>query len=229
MMAIGFFRRMSGKGKISGSDVARYLLEFVIVFVGVYLAFLLTDYQEELREREVRVKYYESLILEFKVLVQHLDNEVLKLENHLKIIEEIENGKHPFIPVSDMNFPFLGGVVDAAFEGRNFEALDRRILNNIVRGRPGLEILNHNISMLNQLTADLLVIQLTDEHCCYDEEGTLLPHLEWYPRLIREIHRLNRGLRIGLVDNAIPDLEQSKRALEASWGSKPPTPESEAS
>lgn len=126
---------MSNKSKISGSDIARYVLEFVILFVAVYLAFLLTDYQEELREREVRVKYYESLILEFGLLLQHLDNEAFKLEGHLKIIEVIENGKRPFIPISDMNFPFLGGVVDAAFEGRYFEALDRGILRNIVSGR----------------------------------------------------------------------------------------------
>ena len=220
---------MLPKGKISGSDIARYVLEFVIVFGGVYLAFLLTDYQEELREREVRVKYYESLILEFRLLVQHLDNEAMKLEGHLKIIAEIENGKRPLIPVSDMNFPFLGGVVDAAFEGPNFEALDRPILNSIVSGRPGLEILNHNISMLNQLTADLMVIQLTNEHCCYDEEGILLPHLEWYPRLNREIHRLNRGLRTGVAERAIPDLEQSKKALEESWGLTAATQESEVS
>ena len=127
-----------------------------------------------------------------------------------------------------MNFPFLGGVVDAAFKGRNFEALDRPILNSIVSGRPSLEILNHNISMLNRLTADLMVIQLTDEYCCYDEKGTLLPHLEWYPRLNREIHRLNRGLRDGVAERAIPNLERSKRALEESLGSRPPTQESDA-
>lgn len=229
MMAIGYFRRMSSKGKISGSDVARYVLEFVIVFVGVYLAFLLTDYQEELREREVRVKYYDSLILELQLLVQHLDNEVLKLEGHLKVIEEIENGKRSIIPVSDMNFPFRGGVVDAAFEGRNFEALDRPILRNIVGGRLGLELLHHNVNTLNQLTADLLIIQLTDSNCCYDEEGRLLPHLEWYPRLIKDTHEINRGLRKSVAENAIPDLEQSKKALEESWGSKAPAQESEPS
>ena len=70
---------MLPKGNISGSDIARYVLEFVIVFGGVYLAFLLTDYQEELREREVRVKYCESLILESRLLVLHLDNEAMKL------------------------------------------------------------------------------------------------------------------------------------------------------
>ena len=71
--------------------------------------------------------------------------------------------------------------MDAAFEGRNFEAIDRKILSSFVRGRPGLEGLDRHITMLNQLTAELLPIQMTDKDYCYDENGKLLPMLEWYP------------------------------------------------
>lgn len=215
-MAIGSFRRLSSMSSFSRNDIARYALEFVIVFVGVYLAFLLTDYQEELRERDVQLKYSASLILEFQVMVAHLDIEEKKLLKHLEIIEQIDSGHRPMIPVSDLIYPFHGGVVDAAFEGRNFEALDWDILNNIVRGRPGLEMLDRNISMLNRLTTELLPIQMTDKNCCYDEDGNLLPSLEWYPRLIREVHRLNRGLKTVITDRAIPDLEQSKQNLNSS-------------
>ena len=76
---------------------------------------MLTDYQEELREREVRVKYYESLILEFNSLVGHLDIEERKLLKHLAIADEVEQGKRPMIPVSDLLFGFRDGIVSAAF------------------------------------------------------------------------------------------------------------------
>lgn len=205
------FKRLFG---LPWKELFRFAVEFVIVFVGVYLAFLLTDYQEELRERELRVKYYESLILEFEALAGHLDREEQKLLRHLAIIEDIEQSKRSIIPVSDLVFAFRNGVVDAAFEGKNFEALDGHILGAIITGRPALEALDRNITMLNRLTAELLPIQLADENCCYDENDNLLPNLEWYPRLTREIYGLNRQLRTVVMDVAIPDLEESKQALE---------------
>ena len=101
-MAIGSLRRLTGTSGFSKIDVARYAVEFIIVFVGVYLAFLLTDYQEELREREVRVKYYESLIQEFRIMIAYLDGEEEKLQKHLVIANEIESGNLVEIPVSDL-------------------------------------------------------------------------------------------------------------------------------
>ena len=196
------------------ADAFRYLVEFLIVFVGIYLAFLLTDYQEEFRERELQVKYYESLILEFKALAAHLDGEEPKILRHLAIVDEIEQGNRPIIPVSNLVFAFQDGVVDAAFSGRNFEALDNGILGAIITGRPALEALDRNIRMLNGLTAELLPIQMSEEDCCYDEEGNLLPLLEWYPHLTREIYAINRQLRVVVVERAIPDLEQSMQALQ---------------
>ncbi|MCY4144472.1 MAG: hypothetical protein OXG08_12400 [Gammaproteobacteria bacterium] len=196
------------------ADVFRYLVEFLIVFVGIYLAFLLTDYQEEFREREIQVKYYESLILEFRALALHLDAEEPKILKHLAIVEEIEQGNRPIIPVSNLVYAFQDGVVDAAFSGRNFEALDKGILGAIITGRPALEALDRSIRMLNGLTAELLPIQMADEDCCYDEEDNLLPLLEWYPHLTREIYAINRQLRVVVLERAIPDLEQSMQALQ---------------
>lgn len=201
-------------GKFPWTATLRYFGEFTIVFVGIYLAFLLTDYQEELREREVRVKYYENLIREFDSLARHLELEEEKLLEHLAIVEEIEEGNRVIIPVSDLIFAFRGGIVNAAFEGGNLEAIDSRILGAIVTGRPALETLDRSIEMFNQLTAELLPVQMTDENCCYDEDGKLVPHLEWYPRLTRQIYELNRLLQVTVRERAIPDLEQSKRALE---------------
>lgn len=118
------------------------------------------------------------------------------------------------IPVSDLIFAFRGGIVNAAFEGGNLEAIDSRILGAIVTGRPALESLDRSVELFNQLTAELLPIQMADENCCYGEEGRLVPHLEWYPRLTRQIYELNRLLQIIVRERAIPDLEQSKQALE---------------
>lgn len=78
-MASIFQKVLEVLGKFPWTAGLRYFGEFAIVFVGIYLAFLLTDYQEELRERKVRVKFYENLIREFDSLAGHLELEEQKL------------------------------------------------------------------------------------------------------------------------------------------------------
>ena len=67
---------MKGRDNIIGKlrIVGRFALELVIVFLGVYLAFLLADYRKELQDRALGVKYHELLIIEFQTLVRHLEN-----------------------------------------------------------------------------------------------------------------------------------------------------------
>lgn len=86
-----FGKNLFGKGGPRfRKSAAGLAIELVVVFVGVYLAFLASDYQEELRDRDVRIKYYEALILEFETLARHLEEEHEKIRRHLAVIGEIE-------------------------------------------------------------------------------------------------------------------------------------------
>lgn len=206
-------REAAGAGMISLAEAFRYGFELLIFFLGVYLAFLLTGYQEEKNELEIQAKYYDSLIHEFEILVRHLDDEETKLKNHFAVLDQIKEGHRPLIPTSDLYFLHRGLVVNSAFEGLNFESLDFKIIANLVSGVPGLELLDRRIANFNQLTAGLPAMQVQGESCCYDEEGALLPHMTWYPRLIGEIHEINRELRAVIADAAIPDIRQGKKRL----------------
>lgn len=204
-------------------SIGHYAAELLVVFLGVYLGFLVTDYQEELREREVRAKYYDSLILEFKTLVAHLDAEHSKLERHLAVVAEIEQGGQPDLPHIDLDQSAYGeraSVLTAAFTGRNFEALDFGILRNIILGLPGLDMLRARVGRLNELSVAVLEplrslqpVESDPGHGFYDAEGGLRPELAWYPRLIREIDVVNRELRAVVADSAIPDIEQDRADL----------------
>lgn len=190
------------------SDLWRYGAEFVIVFLSVYLAFVLTDYQEELREREIQVKYYDNLLIEVEFMVFHLDEEEKKLIAYSAILEEIDKGGRPFIPASELFYLFEGGVAQAALDGGNFEWLDLGLLENITGTRPLLEALGQRVVMFNRLTADLVPLQLSGTNCCYDAQGQLLPEMSWYPRLIEEMQGLNRGIHEYLVKGALPEIQR---------------------
>ncbi|MDE0691468.1 MAG: hypothetical protein OXI55_04400 [Gammaproteobacteria bacterium] len=195
-----------------------YAAELLVVFLGVYLGFLVTDYQEELREREVRGKYYDSLILEFKTLVAHLDAERAKLDRHLAVVAEIDEGGQPDLPYIDLDQSAYGeraSVLTAAFAGRNFEALDFGMLRNIITGLPALDMLRARVARLGELSVAILEPLRSDQtRGFYDAEGRLRGELAWYPRLIREIDQINAQLRHVVAELAIPDIEQDRAALD---------------
>jgi len=57
-------------------------------------------------------------------------------------------------------------------------------------------------------------LETSSEGRSYDPQGRLLAQLQWYPRLIREIHRAIRTLHTVLVDDAIPDPRRTRTELE---------------
>ena len=191
----------------------KYLFEIIIVFLGVYLAFLLTDFQDAVRERDIRVQHYESLALELQVLASNLEFEEVKLREHLRVVEEIDQGKRPQIPPSDLLFIYTGSVRDAAFNSRHFEALDSNIVQNIIHGSFGLSMLEELVESFNHQSNALLPVLATNEDCCYDEDGKLLKHWQWYPRLITDIYNLNQAAREGITNQAIPDLQESIKQM----------------
>ena len=198
----------------SKSELWRYALEFIIVFLSVYLAFVLTDYQEESREREIRVKYYDNLTIELESMILHLDHEERELLVHTAVLEQIEQGSQPLIPASQLYSVFEGGVVDAALEGGNFEWLDPGLLENITRTKPLFEALDQRTARFNRLTGDLMPLQLDGEYCCYDDRGRLLPHLSWYPQIVKEMHELNRGIYAYVTEAALPEIQRQLKILQ---------------
>ena len=98
----------------------------MIVFVGVYLAFLFSDYQEELQDRSIRVKYYNSLILELEQLRQHLMVEDGTIQQHMAVVAEIEQGLQPDLPVRHLSYTYRGIVAAAAFDSENFASSTRK-------------------------------------------------------------------------------------------------------
>lgn len=202
------FERIVSRIKTASSHIPRLLLELAVVFIGVYLAFLLTDYQEELEKQDIRVKFFESLIFEFETVVKYLDEEERNMLTHLSTMEKISQGTQPRIPARSLYYPVPGLVVAAAFDSRNFESLTTETIVNIVEATPYLESLKQKINTFNELLVGLLRAQESNVNCCYNSEGELEDHYSWYPDLLVEIHELNREIKKTILETAIPDLQK---------------------
>lgn len=202
--------RITSNIKTASSHIPRLFVELCVVFVGVYLAFLLTDYQEELEKRDIRIKFYESLIVEFSTLLRHLDEEERNMLWHLSAVEEIEQGARPRIPARPLYYSVPGLVLTAAFDSRNFESLNTDMINNVVRLTADIESLEQKIDRFNVLLTAVLEVQESDANCCFNEEDELVEDYVWYPILITEIYELNLQIRQTILESAIPNLQELK-------------------
>lgn len=194
------------------SNVPRYFFELAIVFVGVYLAFQLTEFEDELEKRDIRVKFFDSLVSEFSMVIYYLDEEERNLLTHLSTVERIRAGEKPTIPVRSLYFVAPRTVVTAAFDSRNFESLNRQTIDGIIQGSPQLEALEQRIGAFNEQLG-LLASKQANEEECYGSDGELLPQFGWYPTLVDEIHELINDIRDSLANNAIPDLLELREEL----------------
>ena len=201
----------------------KYLFEFFIVFFGVYLAFLFTDYQDDLRDKKIRIKYYSALIHEFEVFAKHLIEEETKLLKYLDVVDQIEAGGQPQLISTDLYYLYNGITVRAAFNSKNFEAIDEDLLMSIIGGIYQLEILEKKIESISQLDKSVLLPLMVNGAIYYDESGQLLEYLQWYPKLVREIHHINSLLQTIVIEQALPDLKSKKIAMKnfAYWQLKP--------
>ncbi|MCY3885196.1 MAG: hypothetical protein OXG24_09840 [Gammaproteobacteria bacterium] len=200
------------KLRTATSHIPRLFVELSVVFIGVYLAFLLTDYQEELEKRDIRIKFYESLIVELSSVVKHLDEESGNMLWHLSAVEEIVKGNRPKIPARPLHYSIPGLVLSAAFDSRNFESLNTDTINNIVILTPAMESLKRKIDTFNDLLVSLLAAQQSNENCCYNARSQLLDDYAWYPKLVVEMHELDLQIRRTIIESAIPDLQKLKES-----------------
>ena len=173
-----------------------FAIELLVVFVGVYLAFLLGNRQAAAREQEVALKYREILICDFETLVSSLHDQLEELRLHLQVVRQIDEGLEPDIPLSEFYYLYDDRVLQAAFDSQNFESLDSRLVQAVVRGRVLLLTLEQHVHRMNAfMTTTLAPMHRNGDRRYYDDESNLLPHLEAYPRLVRGTARVNAGLQ----------------------------------
>ncbi|WP_196139219.1 hypothetical protein [Aliikangiella sp. G2MR2-5] len=193
---------------------SKYLFEFFIVFLGVYLAFLFTDYQEALREKKIRIKYYESLIFEFEGFNMHLKAEGKKLEESMKLVKRLKAGEQPALELTDFYYLYNGIAVRTAFHSENFAAIDQGLLKSIIGGIYQLELLEKKINRMNELQQAVLLPFISQDKSFYTKEGKLVDQLSWYPDLIEDIYNTNKMLQQVVKQRAIPDMQKGKTYLE---------------
>lgn len=200
--------------RLSGPTLKGVFIEFLVIFLGVYVAYLFSDFQENQRERRTQIKYCATLIEEFRFLDLLLAQQQARIaEDYRPVLAAMEAGERPALHVAPLFFDFRGLTIEAAFRNdENFNALPDLILANLTRGHTAIAGIR---SRVEQLRANLSTIGRTGvaPEQLYEADGALREEFSWYPRLVREIEAIGGQTRTALGD-AIAGLEAHKRELE---------------
>jgi len=116
-------------------SISRFIFELFIVFIGVYGAFELTNYQQNVREEKIRENYFVSFKSELNTLIFNIDQvekgiskELYRLENYNDSLES-----RPFTPVR-INFNQSLLITQAGFNADVFVQLNPDLASSLIGG-----------------------------------------------------------------------------------------------
>lgn len=175
---------MTERNHVKIFSFSQVIVEFVTIFVGLYLAFMLNNYQLEKDEAKQRLVYIETFSMELKELSRRLKglNEYMSIE--IAQTDSLVNVQKKIQPTFLYFSPNIS-IVEAAFNSDSFDALGPQLTFSLSVGKAGVQ---HISTMTKQYNA--LVISLSENYSKNVE--LLLINLQ--KNLIQQIHNFHSEL-----------------------------------
>ena len=195
--------------QIDKTTLVKWALEMMIVFCGVYLAFWLNGYSQQIAEDKRKVEYCEVFILELRYLSNFLERDSARLDSIRQHFQsELTAGKRPLPKPVKLSFDFEGLIIRAVSQDRSFEALGINLIGKIAIGNNAVLAVNNRYIQYQSYTLEILVPNL-DEPVSeyYSEDGKLKEKYRWYMDMLSEIIAYGRDLKTMIDERAIPDVQ----------------------
>jgi len=183
--------------------LAKILIELLIVFIGVYLAFQLNNYKEEGENQRIRNNYYKVLSKEFEQTAQNINQVVNQLKAVASLIEAKEKPQLSKIQRLDLSDNMY--VLRSAFNSGYFENIDPKYINNIGKGAKHLDKVSNLLTNYNNKIQNVLIANNFENSIFYNEDGTLKNNYFWVKEDLDYIIYYLKMLEKVIVEEAIPD------------------------
>ena len=170
--------------------IAEWMLDLVIVFVGVYAAFVLNGYENRREQRDRR----EQLLT---WLDDYCGESAANLENEKTLIEEaitdfnrrLNNGDMPELAYVNISSSYDSSFSLSFFQAGAGELLDVGTLRQLRAVDKDSKLAAEDIQHFQELTTSVLVPQLNHERSFFYDPATrkLLPQYAWYPMAFQDM------------------------------------------
>ena len=188
----------------------RLLSELLVVFVGVYGAFMLNSYREEQHVQQQRVNYLESFKEEL-VNVEMLTGTLATVSDTLltRYNRAIAKGERPMLNVHhELVYPINMLIIRSAFNEQHFEAIGSVYVAKISNGSNIISLLQERVDLFQDKSRDLLIHTGGDPDVLYNKDGTLKPAYQWYLKDLAYFRIVGSQLQQVIEKEAIPDIER---------------------
>ncbi len=195
--------------------VGGFLVELIVVFIGVFSAFQLNDFRERQRNDAVKINYYKSFQNEL-LLISDFNTSVRdSLNNVIQFYEtEINEGRKPALRyVTGFNIIGKAPIVESAFNDEHFTSIGTNLLVNISFGNNHFGWIKEKVDGYNERVKDLIYNQRKAPEYYYGPDGQLKPEFQWYLDELRTIIALINELERQIHDGAIPATNQLIESL----------------
>lgn len=184
-----------------------FLVELLIVFLGVYGAFELNSYQQSKRDHLLEENFYQSFLSELNELTNNLSRLENQLEKRIGEFEEsIQNGNRPDLEPVNLYFRESLLITQVGFNEELFIQLDPGLTVSLKGGFDMVKVLEMRIKDFNEICNAQLISGT--ELDFYDNDGKLKESYEWYLDGLRDNLAEVKTLRSILEQQAIPAVEQ---------------------
>lgn len=194
---------------IDRTTLVKWALEMMIVFCGVYLAFWLNGYSQQIAEDKRKVEYCEVFILELRYLSNFLEQDSARLDSIRQAFQtELAEDKQPLPKPIKLSFDFEGLIIRAVSQDRSFEALGINLIGKIAIGNNAVQALKNRYAQYQSYTRGILLPNLdkpASEY--YSDDGQLKEKYHWYMEMLSEIIGYAENLKMVIDDRAIPDVQ----------------------
>lgn len=195
--------RLFDPGSPTARKVGWLLAELFVVFLGVWAAFLLDQYQADRRDAERRVEITRSLVAEMDSLSSSVDRTLPSLEQRIQpLLDSIEAGQRPRLDPVQPGVYFRPDAWNAALESGVVRLLEPATLRQVSRLYSAVAGLRDLGESFNANVRVVLLPNLGEGSAeFYGPDGSLRPKYAWYPRQIRGLLGQVRTVR-SMADSA---------------------------
>ncbi|MEL6562707.1 MAG: hypothetical protein AAFQ94_31350 [Bacteroidota bacterium] len=186
------------------------LLDLLIVFIGVFLAFQLSAYREGNDVKKSRLNYYKAFRAEIKSvnveltgIIAELDRQISRFHSDSLILQKPLLAYNNKINVVSQK-PY---IIESAFNSGNFRNLRYDLLASISGGSNLFIVLDEKIEDYNRRVKDLTYNRPYVESDYYTEIQ-LKPEYQWYLEEMKEVRVYATALKSSIENGAIPALNK---------------------
>ena len=200
---------MAGKKR----GIGKFIVELIIVFIGVYGAFELNRYQEGLREQKIEKNYFTSFLSEVIKISSEIENTREIVSKELAQLEQaIADDQKPNLKPLNLYFGSEMLITKAGFNDDVFTQLNPNLSASLSGGYDNIQIVRQMVENFN--TRCTLHLISSEPISFYSRSGTLKPQFDWYLQDLRSLKATLAKLSQMITEGAVPATREIVEGLK---------------